>query len=43
MISIGKYWIPVYNVLENDCIIVLAYPKYVKAIYGMKTDMKDAK
>ena len=32
MESTGKYWIPVYNVLENDCTIVLAHPKYVKAI-----------
>lgn len=43
MKSAGKYWIPVHNVLENDCIIALAHPKYVKAIHGMKTDMKDAK
>ena len=34
MESTGKYWIPVYNVLENDCSIVLAHPKYVKAIRG---------
>lgn len=39
----GKYWIPVYNVLEHDCSIVLAHPKYVKAIRGKKTDKKDAK
>ena len=31
MESIGKYWIPVYNILEKDCSIVLANPKYVKA------------
>ena len=43
MESTGKYWIPVYNVLENDCAIVLAHPKYVKAIRGKKTDKKDAK
>ena len=43
MDSTGKYWIPVYNVLENDCTIVLAHPKYVKAIRGKKTDKKDAK
>ena len=43
MESTGKYWIPVYNVLENDCTIVLAHPKYVKAIRGKKTDKKDAK
>ena len=43
MESTGKYWIPVYNVLENDCTVVLAHPKYVKAIRGKKTDKKDAK
>ncbi|MFR1298085.1 MAG: IS110 family transposase [Coprobacillus cateniformis] len=43
MESTGKYWIPVYNVLEKDCNIVLAHPKYVKAIRGKKTDKKDAK
>jgi len=43
MESTGKYWIPVYNVLEKDCTIVLAHPKYVKAIRGKKTDKKDAK
>jgi len=43
MESTGKYWIPVYNVLESDCDIVLAHPKYVKAIRGKKTDKKDAK
>lgn len=43
MESTGKYQIPVYNILENDCSIVLAHPKYVKAIRGKKTDKKDAK
>ena len=43
MESTGKYWIPVYNVLDKDCTIVLAHPKYVKAIRGKKTDKKDAK
>ena len=43
MESTGKYWIPVYNILELTCNIVLAHPKYVKAIKGKKTDKKDAK
>ena len=43
MESTDKYWIPVYNNLEKDCSIVLAHPKYVKAIRGKKTDKKDAK
>ena len=29
--------------MEKDCSIVLAHPKYVKAIRGKKTDKKDAK
>jgi transposase len=40
--STGKYWIPVYNILEPVCKIVLAHPKYVKAIRGKKTDVRDA-
>lgn len=43
MESTGKYWIPVYNILEHDIKIVLAHPKYVKAIRGKKTDKKDAR
>lgn len=43
MESTGKYWIPIYNILEPSCKIVLAHPKYVKAIRGKKTDKKDAK
>jgi len=43
MESTGKYWIPVYNILESTCKVVLAHPKYVKAIRGKKTDTKDAK
>ena len=42
MESTGKYWIPVYNMLEASCKIVLAHPKYVKAIRGKKTDTRDA-
>ena len=43
MESTGKYWIPIYNILERTCNVVLAHPKYVKAIRGKKTDKKDAK
>jgi len=43
MESTGKYWIPIYTILELTCNIVLAHPKYVKAIRGKKTDKKDAK
>ena len=43
MESTGKYWIPIYNILEHTCNIVLTHPKYVKAIRGKKTDKRDAK
>jgi len=43
MESTGKYWHPVWNVLELSCRPVLAHPKYLKAIRGKKTDKKDAK
>lgn len=43
MESTGKYWSPVYNILESTCKVVLAHPKYVKAIRGKKTDARDAK
>jgi transposase len=42
MESTGKYWIPVWNILEATCHLVLAHPKYVKAIKGQKTDKRDA-
>ena len=43
MESTGKYWHPVFNILEESCKVVIAHPKYVKAIRGKKTDKKDAK
>jgi len=43
MESTGKYWIPIWNILEPSCRLVLAHPKYVKAIKGKKTDKRDAK
>ena len=41
MESTGKYWIPVYNILEEKCRCVLAHPKYVRSIPGKKTDKRD--
>lgn len=43
MESTGKYWIPIWNILENDINLTLAHPKYTKAIKGKKTDKKDSK
>lgn len=36
MESTGKYWIPIFNVLEDSCNVTLANPKYVKNIPGKK-------
>lgn len=42
MESTGKYWIPVFNILESECNVFVANPKYVKGIRGKKTDKKDS-
>lgn len=42
MESTGKYWIPVFNILETKCRCVLAHPKYVRSLPGKKTDKKDS-
>ena len=43
MESTGKYWIPVFNILEDHVHVILTHPKYVRAIKGKKTDKKDSK
>ena len=44
MESTGKYYIPVYNILESHISnIVVANPKWVRAVKGEKDDDKDAK
>ena len=44
MESTGKYWVPVFNVLERRGIrVVIANPKWVKAVKGNKDDTKDSK
>ncbi len=42
MESTGKYWILIFNILEDTCHIVITHPKYVRAIPGKKTDKKDS-
>jgi transposase len=42
MESTGKYWIPIFNVLESHCRVFVANPKYVRGIRGKKTDKRDA-
>lgn len=43
MESTGKYWIPIFNVLEDEIKVFLVHPKYTKSIKGKKTDKKDSK
>ena len=34
MESTGKYWVPVFNLLEDEINVVIANPKWVKAVKG---------
>ena len=43
MESTGKYWVPVWNVLEDTIHVVIANPKWVSAVKGNKDDKKDSK
>ena len=43
MESTGKYWIPVFNLLEDQINLTIANPKWVKAVKGKKDDTKDSK
>jgi transposase len=43
MESTGKYWVPIYNILEDNMNVTIANPKWVKAIKGNKDDKKDSK
>jgi transposase len=43
MESTGKYWVPVYNLLEDRISVTVANPKWVKAVKGNKDDAKDSK
>lgn len=43
MESTGKYWVPVWNVLEGFVHVVIANPKWVSAVKGNKDDKKDSK
>jgi transposase len=43
MESTGSYWIPIFNVLEDQVVIILANPEEVKNRKGHKTDRNDAK
>jgi transposase len=43
MESTGKYWVPIYNLLEDSIRVTVATPKWVKAVKGNKDDTKDSK
>jgi transposase len=43
MESTGVYWKPVYNILEEDFVIVLVNARHIKNIPGDKTDKKDSR
>ena len=43
MESTGKYWVPVFNLLEDQINVTIANPKWVKAVKGNKDDTKDSK
>jgi transposase len=43
MESTGKYWVPVFNLLEDSIHVTIANPKWVKTIKGNKDDAKDSK
>jgi len=43
MESTGKYWYPLYNLLEDTIRLTVATPKWVKAVKGNKDDTKDSK
>lgn len=43
MESTGKYWTPIFNLLENELNITVCNLKWAKAIKGNKDDVKDSK
>ena len=43
MESTGKYYIPVFNLLEDTIRVTVANPKWVRAVKGSKDDVKDSK
>ncbi len=43
MESTGKYYVPIYNLLEDVIHVTVANPKWVSAVKGNKDDEKDSK
>jgi transposase len=42
MESIGPYWKPVFNILEDSFKVILANARHIKNVPGRKTDVKDS-
>lgn len=42
MESTGVYWKPIYNILEGSFTLLVVNARYLKAVPGRKTDIKDA-
>lgn len=42
MESTGVYWKPVYNILEDECNVVVVNAQHLKRVPGRKTDVSDA-
>ncbi len=40
--STGVYWKPLFNLLEEQCVVILANAAHVKAVPGRKTDVRDS-
>ena len=42
MESSGVYWVPVFNLLEDEFTVMVVNARHMKAVPGRKTDVKDA-
>ena len=42
MESTGVYWKPLYNLLEERFVLLLANARHIQAVPGRKTDVKDS-
>jgi transposase len=42
MESTGVFWKPIYNLLEDDFVVMIINAQHIKAVPGRKTDVKDA-